>query len=70
VIADKFDIGRCLDTQPLAILLRAASAWPLVVVAATHEVAARLANELATAFCETLAAHWTVKHRLLARFAR
>jgi hypothetical protein len=38
-----------------------------MVVCAAHEVAALFANEFATAFCEALAAHWTVKHRFFAR---
>jgi hypothetical protein len=56
--------------QPLAILLRAASAWLLAVVAAAHEVAARLANKFATAFCKAFPAHWTVKHGFFAQLAR
>jgi hypothetical protein len=57
---------QCLETQPLAILLPAASARAsLVVVAAAHEVAALFANKFATVFCDALAAHWTVKHRFV-----
>jgi hypothetical protein len=41
----------------------------LVVIGAAHKVAALFANEFATAFCETLAADWTVKHRFFARLA-
>jgi hypothetical protein len=41
----------------------------LVVIGAAHKVAALFANEFATAFCEALAADWTVKHRFFARLA-
>jgi pyruvoyl-dependent arginine decarboxylase (PvlArgDC) len=46
------------------------SAGTLIVIAAAHEVAARLANNFATAFCEAFPAHTTVKHGFFGQLAR